>query len=59
MICIRLFVSHDDIDVVVAIVDEITVVINVADVVVGVVSFDAPAIQVNVIGDSELPFSEP
>lgn len=66
MICIRPFVNHDDNDVddAVAIVVEITVVTSAADVVVAaavvdVLSFAVTAIQVIVIGSSELAFSVP
>lgn len=56
MICTRPFVNHDDSDVddVVAIVVEITVVTTVAGIVVRELSFGATAIQVIVIGNSEL-----
>lgn len=63
MICIRPFVNHadNDVDDVVAIVVEITVVTIAADVVAAVVdvlSFAVTVIQVIVIGNSELAFSE-
>lgn len=60
IICIRVLVNHDDNDVdnVVAIVVEITVDTIDAGVEVDILSFDATAIQVIMIGDSELVFSE-